>query len=65
LPRIVATPDVPALGRADDATLLVIASRDRRKHMMLDAAAMRDTERERLRALVQANMDIATAIKPD
>jgi hypothetical protein len=48
LPRIVATPDVriatPALTRADAATLLAIASGDRRNHMVLDAAAMRETK---------------------
>jgi Domain of unknown function (DUF4440) len=69
LPRIVATPDVriatPALTRADAATLLAIASRDRRNHMELDAAAMRETERERLRSLVQADMDIAAALHAD
>jgi hypothetical protein len=69
LPRIVATPGVriatAALARADDATLLAIASDDRRKHMKLNVAAMRETERERLRALVQVDMDIAAALHAD
>jgi hypothetical protein len=33
--------------------------------MELDAAAMRETERERLRSLVQADMDIAAALHAD
>src|ERR1017187_5157635 len=68
LTRILATPRRAVtphpLYRADD-TLPAIASGDRRKRMGLDAAALRDIERRRLRALVQADMDTAAALHAD
>src|ERR1035437_2076918 len=61
-PRRAVTPD--PLYRADD-TLPASSSGDRRKRMGLDAAALRDIERQRLRALVQAAMDTAAALHAD
>jgi hypothetical protein len=60
---ILATPEARYRhANIDHVTLPAIAGSDGRKLMSLDAAAIRDTERERLRSLVHADMEAAGAL---
>lgn len=69
LTRILATPEDVHYRHTRaywaDVTIPAIVSGDRRKRMELDATAMRDTERRRLRALVQVDMDTADTLHAD
>jgi len=62
LTRIVATPEVRYGTPTWTTSHYLRSPGDRRKLMRLDAAAMRDTERERLRSLVHADMKAAGAL---